>query len=139
MKRSIITSARKTYAKGTRASTIATKILNLKVNKDKLNYLDDTDFNSVESQERPPIRSKHTHHNSLSNCPDEVEKPVISVSKNLNNIKMIPAPVFQPKEENKFENGTYCSSDSSSAATLGTKYCFMFSVQQTVDFFDRLK
>ena len=54
--------------------------------------------------------------------PDESQKPIISVSKNLSNIKMIPAPVFLPKEENKFENGTYWSSDSSSAATLGNLF-----------------
>lgn len=63
------------------------------------NYLEDNDYNSVELQEGVHIKIKHQHHNSLSNCPEEVQKPIISISKNINNIKMIPAPVFQQKEE----------------------------------------
>lgn len=53
----------------------------------------------------------------------DVPKTLISVSDNVNNVKMIPAPLFKQKDEVKYENGIYCSSDSSSAATLGK--CFL--------------
>lgn len=76
---------------------------------------------------RPSSALQHNNYiSSTGNEPKDLRKrqgsanakTLISVSKNVNNIQMIPAPVYHAKEEQKYEPGLYCSSDSSSAATL---------------------
>jgi len=51
----------------------------------------------------------------------DIPKPVISVSNKMNNTKMMPAPVFAMKEEEKYETAMFWSSDSSSTVTIGKR------------------
>ena len=81
------------------------------------------------SLHRPSSSSKYSNINSLGTKQEITPRALICISNNVNNIKMIPAPVFAPKEqrlsdrhERKFE-GTWLSSDSSSAATIGKNLC----------------
>lgn len=81
---------------------------------------------STASVNKENMSLKYSNRNSLGSKEGSTPRALICISNNVNNSKMIPAPVFMPKEElkydhrhhNKYERGTY-ESDSSSAATIG--------------------
>ena len=57
-------------------------------------------------------------HDKKNKIQNDIPKPVISVSNNIKSTSMIPAPVFNMKEEQKMESAMFWSSDSSSTMTM---------------------